>query len=228
LSTVLADSGLIKVVPGLMVWTLIAFAITFFVLKKYAFGPIQKTIDDRRDRILQAVAEADNARDEARDLLEQHRQLIVNAKSESAEILAEARKVADAQIARAKEEAEAERQRRLEDTRKQRGRQPGHRGDAEGRREGARLRRPAAADRRGDLRSRLHSDFPTMSACGDNGVAPWREIAVNWAAPLVVRGPVDDSDTSRGATQSQGEAHSVAISPRLLRSGSPTTLIGGK
>jgi F-type H+-transporting ATPase subunit b len=119
LSTVLADSGLIKVVPGLMVWTLIAFAITFFVLKKYAFGPIQKTIDDRRDRILQAVAEADNARDEARDLLEQHRQLIVSAKSESAEILAEARKVADAQIARAKEEAETERQRRLEDTRKQ-------------------------------------------------------------------------------------------------------------
>jgi len=46
-----SSGGLIDVVPGLMIWTLIAFAITFFVLKKFAFGPIQKTIDDRRDRI---------------------------------------------------------------------------------------------------------------------------------------------------------------------------------
>ena len=34
-----------------MIWTLIAFAITFFVLKRYAFGPIQKLIDERRERI---------------------------------------------------------------------------------------------------------------------------------------------------------------------------------
>jgi F-type H+-transporting ATPase subunit b len=112
-------SGLIEVVPGLMIWTLIAFAITFFVLRKYAFGPIQKTIDERRDRIRAAVEEADNARDEARELLEQHRQLIADAKGESASILADARKVADAQIDRAKEEAEAERGRRLEETKRQ-------------------------------------------------------------------------------------------------------------
>ena len=46
-----SSNDLIKVVPGLMIWTLIAFGITFFVLRKFAFGPIQKTIDDRRDRI---------------------------------------------------------------------------------------------------------------------------------------------------------------------------------
>jgi F-type H+-transporting ATPase subunit b len=119
LNTVIASSGLIEVVPGLMIWTLVAFGITFFVLKKVAFKPIQKTIDDRRDRILQAVEEADNARDEARDLLEQNRAILAEARSESAQILAEARKVADAQIQRAKDEAEVERQRRLEDTRKQ-------------------------------------------------------------------------------------------------------------
>ena len=112
-------SGLIEVVPGLMIWTLIAFGITFFVLRKFAFGPIQKTIDDRRDRIRQAVEEADKARNEARELLEQNRAILAQARSESGEILAEARKVADAQMERAKAEAEAERQRRLEDTRKQ-------------------------------------------------------------------------------------------------------------
>ena len=102
-----------------MIWTLVAFGITFFVLRKYAFGPIQKTIDERRDRIRQAVEEADNARNEARDLLEQNRAILGQARSESADILADARKVADAQIERAKQEAETERQRRLEDTRKQ-------------------------------------------------------------------------------------------------------------
>jgi F-type H+-transporting ATPase subunit b len=115
----LASSGLIEVVPGLMIWTLIAFGITFFVLKRFAFGPIQRTIDERRARIQKAVEEADRAREEARRLLEEHRQLIGQAKSESAEILADARKVADAQIERVKDEAEAERQRRLEETRRQ-------------------------------------------------------------------------------------------------------------
>ena len=112
-------SGLIEVVPGLMIWTLIAFAITFFVLKRFAFGPLQKMIDERRDRIRAAVDEADKAREEARELLEQHRQLIVEAKGDAADILADARKVADAQIVRVKEEAEVERERRLEETRRQ-------------------------------------------------------------------------------------------------------------
>jgi F-type H+-transporting ATPase subunit b len=112
-------SGLIEVVPGLMIWTLIAFAITFFVLKRFAFGPIQKMIDERRDRIRAAVDEADNAREEAKELLEQHRQLIADAKGGAAEILADARKVSDAQIERVKEEADAERERRVEETRRQ-------------------------------------------------------------------------------------------------------------
>lgn len=114
-----SSGGLIDVVPGLMIWTLVCFAITFFVLKRYAFGPIQKTIDERRDRIRAAVDEADNARQEARELLEQHRQLIADAKGDAAAILADARKVADAQLERTKADAEAERLRRLEETRRQ-------------------------------------------------------------------------------------------------------------
>jgi F-type H+-transporting ATPase subunit b len=114
-----ASNPLIQVTPGLMIWTIVCFLIALFVLKRYAFGPVQKMIDTRRERIAQAVQEADQARAEARELLEQHRALIGQAKSESAEILAETRKVADAQMARVRDEAEADRQRRLEDTRKQ-------------------------------------------------------------------------------------------------------------
>jgi F-type H+-transporting ATPase subunit b len=114
-----ASNPLIQVTPGLMIWTIVCFLIALFVLKKYAFGPIQTAIDKRRDQIAQSIAEADNARIEARELLEQHRALIGQAKSESAEILADARKVGDAQLARVKEEAEVDRVRRLEETRKQ-------------------------------------------------------------------------------------------------------------
>jgi F-type H+-transporting ATPase subunit b len=114
-----SSGGLIDVVPGLMIWTLVCFAITFFVLRKYAFGPIQRTIDERRDRIRKSVEEADNARAEAQRLLEEHRALIGSAKSEAADILAEARKVGDAQIERVKKESEEERQRRLEETKRQ-------------------------------------------------------------------------------------------------------------
>jgi F-type H+-transporting ATPase subunit b len=114
-----SSGGLIDVVPGLMIWTLICFAITFFVLRKYAFGPIQRTIDERRERIRKSVEEADNAREEARSLLEEHRALIAGAKSEAAEILADARKVGDAQIERVKHEAESERERRLAETKRQ-------------------------------------------------------------------------------------------------------------
>lgn len=113
------QSPLIQIVPGLMIWTLIAFGITFFVLRKFAFGPIQKTIDERRERIRSSVEEAEHARAEARRLLEEHKQLMGQAKSEASAILAEARSAGEAQRERAREEVEADRQRRLEDTRKQ-------------------------------------------------------------------------------------------------------------
>ena len=115
----LATSPLIQVTPGLMVWTVICFAITYFVLRKYAFGPIQQMIDTRRQRIEQSIEEADNARAEARHLLEEHKKLIGQAKSEAEEILSEARRIGDAQRERVREETEEDRQRRLEETRRQ-------------------------------------------------------------------------------------------------------------
>ena len=118
-SIVAASNPLIKVIPGLMIWTLISFAITFFVLKRYAFGPIQKLIDDRRERIRESVEEADRARDEARSLLEEHKALLGKARSDAEGILAEARRIADAQQQRMREETEEDRKRRLEETERQ-------------------------------------------------------------------------------------------------------------
>ena len=115
----LGANALIKVTPGLMIWTIICFLIALFVLKRYAFGPIQGAIDARREKIRESIDEADRAREEARNLLEEHRKLLGKAKSDAEEILAEARKQSEAQRERVREETEADRQRRLEETKKQ-------------------------------------------------------------------------------------------------------------
>jgi len=114
-----ASNPLIEVRFGLMVWTIVCFGITFFVLKRYAFGYIQKAIDERRERIRRSLEEADKARDEARRLLQEHRALIGQARGQSEEILAEARRVAESMARRVKDETEADRQRRLEETKRQ-------------------------------------------------------------------------------------------------------------
>jgi F-type H+-transporting ATPase subunit b len=116
---VLGSNPLIQVTPGLMIWTIVCFLIALFVLKRYAFGPIQKLIDERQQRIRRALEEADNARDEARRLLEEHRKLIGEARGEAEEIRSVARQEADAQMRRVKDEAEADRQRRLAETSRQ-------------------------------------------------------------------------------------------------------------
>jgi len=116
---VLGSNPLIQVTPGLMIWTIVCFLIALFVLKRYAFGPIQKLIDERRERIRRALDEADEAREEARTLLEEHRKLIGQARGEAEEILSEARQVAKGMQERVKEETEADRQRRLEETKRQ-------------------------------------------------------------------------------------------------------------
>jgi len=116
---VVADNALIKVVPGLMIWTIVSFAITLFVLWRFAFGPIQAQINLRRERIRQSVDEADQAREEARRLLEEHRGLIGQARSEAEQVLAEARRTGEAMEHRMREETETERQRRIEETRRE-------------------------------------------------------------------------------------------------------------
>jgi F-type H+-transporting ATPase subunit b len=118
-SQLIAANPLVTVIPGLMIWTIISFAITFWVLKRYAFGPIQKLIDERRERIRQSVEEADRVREEARSLLEEHKALIGQARSDAEGILAEARRIADSQQARMREETEEDRQRRLAETERQ-------------------------------------------------------------------------------------------------------------
>ena len=102
-----------------MIWTIICFLIALFVLWRYAFGPIQSILDKRQETIADSIKAAENARDEAQKLLEEHKKLIGEARGEAEGILAEARKTGQAMEQRMKDETETERQRRLEETRKE-------------------------------------------------------------------------------------------------------------
>jgi F-type H+-transporting ATPase subunit b len=114
------DGGdLISVVPGLMIWTIVTFAIVFFVLRKLAFKRIQGLIDQRRDRIREALDAADEAREEARELRELTHQEREAAKVERETILDEARRQAQAQLDQARAEADDDLRRRLDENRRE-------------------------------------------------------------------------------------------------------------
>jgi len=110
--------GLISVVPGLMIWTILTFAIVFFVLRRLAFGRIQAIIDQRRERIRQALDEADKAREEARQLRELTKKEREEAKAERERILEESRKQGQQQLALARAQSAEDLERRLEENHK--------------------------------------------------------------------------------------------------------------
>jgi F-type H+-transporting ATPase subunit b len=76
---------------GLMVWTLITFGIAVFMLKRFAFGPIQKLIDDRRAGIQESMDVAEETRAEAHRLLEEYKETLAKVRGEAEEILERSR-----------------------------------------------------------------------------------------------------------------------------------------
>ena len=110
--------SLIDVVPGLMVWTLITFVIVLFVLRRFAFGPVQRLIEQRRERIREALDEADKAREEARQLRELTAREREEARAERDRVLEDARRQGQEQLRRARDDAQADLERRLEENRR--------------------------------------------------------------------------------------------------------------
>lgn len=113
------DNPLLQPYPGLMIWTLITFFLAMFVLKKYAFGPIQEAIDKRRQMITQMVDDAERTNARSQELLAQYTQQLADARKESEQIVERARKAGDELTQRVKSEANEQRQRAIADTRQQ-------------------------------------------------------------------------------------------------------------
>ena len=79
--------GLLKVDPGLLLWTIITFVVLLLILWKAAWKPIVEALDSRAEKVRGDIDNAEKARQEAEKILEEHRQLMNNAKAEAGEII---------------------------------------------------------------------------------------------------------------------------------------------
>lgn len=93
---------------GLLFWTFISFAILFFILKKFAWKPIVKTVNDRENSIKEALASADAAKREMQNLTADNEKLLKEARVQRDAMMKEARELKTKLIADAKEEAKVE------------------------------------------------------------------------------------------------------------------------
>jgi F-type H+-transporting ATPase subunit b len=107
------DSGgsfLVSPNLGLMIWTLLVFGITMYVLSKVAFPRIQEALDKRANAISESIDQAEKTRKEADQILQEYRGRLREAREQADEIVARARKTAEAAKAQAAEEGRDKRE----------------------------------------------------------------------------------------------------------------------
>jgi len=93
---------------GLLIWTLIAFLIVFFILKKFAWKPILSSLKDREEGIADAIATAEKVKAEMVLLKSENEALMAKAREERAAMIKEAKEASDKMLANAKEKAKSE------------------------------------------------------------------------------------------------------------------------
>jgi F-type H+-transporting ATPase subunit b len=80
---------------GLMIWTLVLFLITMWVLSKVAFPKIQEALDKRAKAISESIDAAERQRRESDELLAEYRARLAEAREQADDIMARARKSAE-------------------------------------------------------------------------------------------------------------------------------------
>lgn len=102
--------GVDLLIPTTQEWAaaLVAFAIVFFVMWKFAWPQINQLLDDRQKAIAGQIQEAESTKQEAQSLLEDYQAQVANAKAEANQIVDEARSQAETVKADIVAKAEAE------------------------------------------------------------------------------------------------------------------------
>jgi F-type H+-transporting ATPase subunit b len=103
---------------GLMVWTLLSFFVAFFILRKWAWPAITEALDKRQRAIEESIDTAERARADSAALLEEYRERLKEARAQADEIVARARKAGEQHEREATDEARRRREELLEQTRR--------------------------------------------------------------------------------------------------------------
>ena len=116
----LADSGNFLVTPnvGVMIWTLIAFGGTLYVLQRWAFPRIGAALDRRQRAIEESIDAAERTKSEADKLLAEYRERLGEAREQAEEIVSRARKAAESTNREALDQARTQREELMEQTRR--------------------------------------------------------------------------------------------------------------
>jgi F-type H+-transporting ATPase subunit b len=106
------EGGSFLVSPGLglMLWTLLLFGVTMFVLSRTAFPRISEALEKRANAIRENIEASEQTREDAEELLAEYRERLKEAREQADDIAARARKAADAAVAEATEEGRAKRE----------------------------------------------------------------------------------------------------------------------
>lgn len=107
--------GLLTPDFGLFFWTLLAFLIVFLILKKAAWKPIVKALNEREAGIADSIAAAEKVKQEMAVMQSQNEALLVQAREERTQLLKEAKETKDRIISEAKEQAKVEGNKIIED-----------------------------------------------------------------------------------------------------------------
>ena len=100
---------------GLIFWMLLSFSILLVLLAKFAWKPILNMLSKREEKITRALNEANEAREQMKQLTANNERLLAQAKDERDAILNEARKMRDKIYEDAKIKAQEEGQRIIAD-----------------------------------------------------------------------------------------------------------------
>jgi len=92
---------------GLFFWTLIAFLSVFFILKKFAWGPIMSALSERESGIAESIATADRVKQEMAQMKNENEKLMAEAREERTQMLKDARMEQERIINKAKEDTKA-------------------------------------------------------------------------------------------------------------------------
>src|SRR5262245_11862977 len=116
-----SDSGgsfLVSPDIGLMIWTLLVFGLSMYLLGKLAFPRIAEALDRRQKAIEESIDAAEHTRAEAEQILAEYRERLAEARGQADEIVARARKAGEAAENEIIADASTKREEMMEQTRR--------------------------------------------------------------------------------------------------------------
>ena len=110
--------GLLTVDGGLMIWTLVVFGLSMYLLAKVAFPRIAEALDRRQKAIEDSIDAAEHTRAEAEQILAEYRERLAEARGQADDIVSRARKTGEAAENEILADARSKREEMMEQTRK--------------------------------------------------------------------------------------------------------------